>query len=327
MANIAAMKAANVKRWQDAKLTRGPEFAKPANKALANKAAYLSIAKRAGMPDVGWLFIAVSHYRESSQDFTRNLGQGDPLNEITTHVPAGRGPFLGPKAFEDAAVDALVNCAPYAARLTDWSIGGMLTNLERYNGVGYASGPSTKHPDGTVTHYPPQPSPYIWAGTDQYVSGKYVRDGVYDAGTVDKQLGCAGLILAIMALDHSITFDVVPRVTPDLPPPAPAFDALWLQNSLNTLGAKPQLIADGINGPDTRTATRAFQTSKGLVADGLVGPVTIEAILTALKANNVTLPNIVLPKIDIPPPGQVKPGLAPTFWGRVMDLFKPKDLH
>lgn len=33
---------------------------------------------------------------------------------------------------------------------------------------------------------------------------------------------------------------------------------------------------------------------------------------------------IIVPKIEVPPPGPVKPGLAPTFWGRVANLFKPK---
>lgn len=193
MTDLIALKAANAKRWANAKLTRGPEFSKPAAKAFANKARYVSIAKRAGMPEIGWLFIACAHYRESSQDFTKNLGQGDPLNQVTKHIPAGRGPFLGPTAFEDGAVDALVNCAPYAARLTDWSVAGMLTNLERYNGIGYAA--------------KGRPSPYIWSGTDQYSTGKYVADGVYDPNTVDRQLGCAGLILAIMALDKSISFN------------------------------------------------------------------------------------------------------------------------
>jgi lysozyme len=30
------------------------------------------------------------------------------------------------------------------------------------------------------------------------------------------------------------------------------------------------------------------------------------------------------PEIQLPPPGQVRSDLAPTFWGRVVDLFKPK---
>jgi hypothetical protein len=78
-------------------------------------------------------------------------------------------------------------------RNKDWSIGPTLTKLEEYNGLGYSARR--------------QPSPYIWAGTDQYESGKYVRDGVYDPNAVDHQLGCAGLLLAMMALDSSIGFD------------------------------------------------------------------------------------------------------------------------
>lgn len=202
MTDLTALKAANAKRWASAKLTRGPEFARPANKAFANKTTYVSIAKRAGMPEVAWLFIACAHYRESSQDFTKNLGQGDPLDRVTTRVPKGRGPFLGPNAFADGAVDALVNCAPYAAKLTDWSVAGMLTNLERYNGLGYAN--------------KGRPSPYVWSGTDQYSSGKYVADGVYDPDAIDKQLGVAGLILAIMALDPTVMFTgatIKPNIT------------------------------------------------------------------------------------------------------------------
>jgi hypothetical protein len=105
---------------------------------------------------------------------------------------AGRGPF---RSWEDSAVDALVNCAPYAARNKDWSVGGVLALLEQYNGLGYASRG--------------KPSPYIWAGTDQYVSGKYVRDGFYDPNAVDRQLGCAGMLKAMAVLDPSIRFGVV----------------------------------------------------------------------------------------------------------------------
>jgi hypothetical protein len=78
------------------------------------------------------------------------------------------------------------------SRWKDWSIGGALTLLEQYNGLGYAN-------RGL-------PSPYVWSGTDQYISGKYVRDGVYDPAAIDKQLGCAGLLMAMMAIDPTITF-------------------------------------------------------------------------------------------------------------------------
>ncbi len=306
MADITAMQNANVKRWAAAKITR-TGFSGPAQKAFINKSRYLNIAKRAGMPDIAWLFIACSHYRESSQDFTKNLGQGDPLGEVTTHIPAGRGPFFGPTAFEDAAVDALVNCAPHAARLTDWSIGGMLTNLERYNGVGYAN-------RGL-------PSPYIWSGTDQYIKGKYVADGVFDPEEVDKQLGCAGLILAIMAIDPSIVFD---KTAPQVPV-GPVRDGIWLQNSLNKLGANPTLEVDGIVGSATRNAVRAFQLAQNLVVDGLVGPATFAALDAALAAGKTVPTMPVPPEIVLPPPGtKARTDLAPTFWGRVLDLFRPK---
>src|SRR5256885_2336216 len=206
MTDLVALKQRNGERWAKAQLTRAPEFNSPAHKAVANKATYLDVVRKAGMAEIAWVFVAVSHYRESSQDFTKNLGQGDPLEKVTTHVPKGRGPFLGPNAFVDAAVDALKNCAPYAAHLTDWSIAGMLTNLERYNGIGYASRG--------------QPSPYLWSGTDQYIRGKFVADGVYDPSVVDKQLGCAGLIMRMMQIDPTITFTGA-TIAPAHPPPKP----------------------------------------------------------------------------------------------------------
>jgi lysozyme family protein len=147
-------------------------------------ARYKAVETRTGVP---WWFIAVVHEREASQAWTKSIAQGDPWNRVSTHVPAGRGPF---KSWEDAAVDALVNCAPYAARNKDWSPGGALTLLEKYNGLGYAKRG--------------KPSPYIWAGTNQYVSGKYVADGVYNPSAVDKQLGCAGLLLKMGAFDKPV---------------------------------------------------------------------------------------------------------------------------
>ena len=50
------------------------------------------------------------------------------------------------------------------------------------------------------------PSPYLWSGTNQYRSGKYVRDGLYDPGKVDSQLGCAALLIALMELDPDTSF-------------------------------------------------------------------------------------------------------------------------
>ena len=168
----------NQHRWEQCKVdgNKGPLFKKIADRltAPAAVARYKSVEAKTKVP---WWFIAVVHEREASQRWDRSLAQGDPWNQKSVHRPAGRGPF---KSWEDAAYDALVNCAPYAALNKDWSPGGALTMLEKYNGLGYYS-------KGV-------PSPYVWAGTNQYSSGKYIADGVYSASTVDSQLGCAGLL-------------------------------------------------------------------------------------------------------------------------------------
>jgi lysozyme family protein len=268
--DLVALKALNLQRWNKAKLTRGPEFVAPATKAVANKTRYQDIESRTG---VSWLFIAVSHYRESTQNFARSLAQGDPWNKVSVHVPAGRGPFT---SFEDAAVDALVDCAPHAAQNTDWSIAGMLTLLERFNGLSYANAG--------------RPSPYVWSGTDQYKTGKVLVDhgpieDIYPSGprkgqpVIDLQLGCAGLIMAIVKLDPSVKVN-----TTSAPAGGPVLDAIFLQTSLNKLGATPPLVVDGVFGAATRTAVRAFQKTKGLTANGVVAESTMTAIKAALAA-------------------------------------------
>lgn len=184
----AALAAANAKRWENAKIARAGAFEPVARRLVASKDVYLQIAAQTGVP---WFVIAVIHEREASGNFTKQLGQGDPLAIRSIHVPAGRGPF---KTFADGAYDALVRCAPKAANNTDWSTGGTLAILEDYNGEGY--------------FFKGLPSPYVWSGTNQvsHPSGKYVRDGVFDRNADDVQLGCAGLILAMMAIDPSIQF-------------------------------------------------------------------------------------------------------------------------
>ena len=211
MADLIALKQANAARWAVANITRLHEFEPVAKRLLAGKDRYRSVEAKTGVP---WWFIAVVHEREASANFALSLAQGDPWNRRSVHVPSGRGPFT---SWDDAAVDALVRCAPFAASNKDWSVGGALTMLERYNGLGYAARG--------------RPSPYIWAGTDQYVSGKYVSDGVYDPNAVDKQLGCAGLLKALTLIDTTISFGSRQAVTPlrpldnQMPPLKPAYPA------------------------------------------------------------------------------------------------------
>ncbi len=192
MTNIPALKAANTQRWKAMHTIAAliPTLDTVAHRLIAPvaKAQYQTVGAVTHVP---WYVIAVIHEREASQSWAANLAQGDPWNHVSIHVPRGRGPF---PSWAAAAEDALTNCGPYAARWTDWTIGGLLTLLEEYNGLGYAA-------RGV-------PSPYVWASTDQYHSGKYVSDGHYDPNAVDHQLGCAGLLSRMAIADTSITLDI-----------------------------------------------------------------------------------------------------------------------
>lgn len=55
-------------------------------------------------------------------------------------------------------------------------------------------------------------------------------------------------------------------------------DILAVQRRLNELGANPPLVEDGLIGPKTSAAVRAFQSANGLVVDGIVGPATTAAL-------------------------------------------------
>ncbi len=97
---------------------------------------------------------------------------------------------------------------------------------------------------------------------------------------------------------------------------------VWLQNSLNRLGA--HIEVDGVPGPQTRGAIKAFQKSQGIEEDGLIGPATLDLLNKALAVGKVIV-MAEAPEIKLPPPGlHPRDDLAPTFWGRVFDLFKPK---
>lgn len=175
------LKQKNKERWDNMHIlaSKGPSFKAVADRLLFQKPRYEAVSKALKEKgyDIPWEFIAVTHQRESSGNFNTYLGNGQPLNKKTTIVPKGRGPF---SSWEEGAIDALVYAPPYAAKNKDWTIGGTLTKLEEYNGLGYAA--------------KDLPSPYLWAGTDQYSKGKYVADGKYDPNHVDTQLGCAGLL-------------------------------------------------------------------------------------------------------------------------------------
>lgn len=155
--------------------------------ALSAKVIYQQLSAKTGVP---WWVIAIIHEREADQNWGDSIAQGDPWNRVSRHVPRGRGPF---PSFNAAAIDALVSCPPYAAKWTDWSAGGTLTLLEKYNGLGYED-------------YHNEASPYIWGATNEEQPGKYTGDEDFSPSTWDSQLGCAAMLKAMELLDSSIVF-------------------------------------------------------------------------------------------------------------------------
>lgn len=131
-------------------------------------------------------------------------------------------------------------------------------------------------------------------------------------------------IISRLTLTADMT-DVVNEIEePAIPKAEPAATGVfWIQESLNKLGAEPRLTPDGKIGPSTTAAIRVFQAEHNLVVDGKIGPQTLAVMDTALA--QLASPTIVVPKIELPPPGaQPRADLAPTFWGRVFDLFRPR---
>ena len=142
-----------------------------------NRERYVPCAVDYGVP---WLFLGLVHLMESSCQFTVHLHNGDPLKARTVHVPAGR-PRKGtpPFLWEYSAADAL-SLFPYFVGDSDsLSLAHVLYWLECWNGLGYR----TRHPEVL--------SPYLWAGSQHYTSGKYGSDGVWNPRLVSKQIGAA----------------------------------------------------------------------------------------------------------------------------------------
>jgi len=65
-------------------------------------------------------------------------------------------------------------------------------------------------------------------------------------------------------------------------------NVMQLQQALNAAGANPPLIVDGKFGPKTQTAVQQYQTTNGLKADGIVGPLTELYFALVAKTTNQT---------------------------------------
>src|SRR5262245_34848129 len=77
-------------------------------------------------------------------------------------------------------------------------------------------------------------------------------------------------------------------------------DVVRAQQGLNQLPtARPRLTEDGVFGSLTQARAREFQSSSSLAPDGVIGPLTWEALL-ALVGDVVS--GLPVPPVSLPPP-------------------------
>jgi peptidoglycan hydrolase-like protein with peptidoglycan-binding domain len=133
------------------------------------------------------------------------------------------------------------------------------------------------------------------------------------------QLGAIGLIawglykLLVRSPVSTQATPVIPKPTVTPKPVATAKPAASgtaaLQARLNALGASPQLVVDGIPGPKTTAAIKAFQSSHGITPDGIAGPIT----LAALGMGGATIAAPVAAPVAVPTTYEQVPLVSSTF--------------
>jgi lysozyme family protein len=224
-----------------------------------------------------WPIIACLHALEASFDFTAHLHNGDSLKRRTVNVPAGRPLIDGPWTWEQSAADAIAMKRYLQNELGDdiQTIEGCLYYLESYNGMGYQTGA------GRNTT-PPQSSPYLYAGTNQWTRGKYTSDGTFDRNAGSDQFGCAGILKALVEAGF-VTFGSVPTKPENtsyvyVPATLPVTKN-QLVRALQGLGELPKRI---VTFEELQKAICNFQTKHSLVVDGDAGPKTLAAMTLAL---------------------------------------------
>jgi len=202
---------------------------------------YKAVEGETGIP---WVFTALIHEMECDCSFDRQILNGQRLDEMTTIVPKGHGPW---KFWHTAAIEGLQNYVT----VDHWDVGVMGYHLERHNGFGYRN-------NGLL-------SPYLFSGCQWGVDlGLYGSDGEYSPILRSKQAG-AYVIL------HKLMEKGIYAPGPQKPWPVTYLarneDVLVYQMFLNAnIKPDPELKMDGISGKKTSTAHKNF-TGQYLVGD------------------------------------------------------------
>ena len=163
---------------------------------IENKDRYVAIEKMrsGGVPSA---VIFTLHGRESTWSFKKHLHEGSPLTDRTKWIPKGR-PKAPPSngsvyTFEESAEDVLYKLKDLES--VDWAkCNNALYTIEKYNGLGY------------LKYHKDVLSPYLWSGTNHYISGKYVADGKFSKTAVDRQLGTCAILKRMSQRNIAIGF-------------------------------------------------------------------------------------------------------------------------
>jgi lysozyme family protein len=254
--NFEELRESYARLWATAKFN--PNWEEKAEKAargiIADKSDYQRVEDYTGVP---WYAIGLIHQMESGRNFKCHLHNGDPLTGRTTNVPAGR-PRTGrpPFTWTESAVDAL--CQQGLDQVMSWPMERIAFELERYNGF------RSRVEHGINT-------PYLWSGTNHYKRGKFIRDNVWSDTAISKQVGALAILRKLVQIDQSVAA-ALDKPCPEMPAiPAPGIDAAGvtsgerrvldleeLQLRLSTIPLYPPEQVDGIYGPLSQAAIRAF---------------------------------------------------------------------
>lgn len=249
MPDFAAIQAGYRNLWNRAEIVPAQLAAAKAAaaKIIAHKAVYQEIEVATGVP---WFMVGGIHDRESDCDFTTYLGNGQSLNEVTTQVPRGRGPF---SSFKLGAIDALT--IEGYTQIKAWTPEHILYGAEEYNGWGY-----TLHNEN---------SPYLWAATTLQQRGKYDADGHYDPNLWDTQLGFVAVLKAICLSDPVINA-FMNRAAAPLAPAQPKEPSVATTPALPSLNVDWHLLLSGVENqlPTMIGSVPALAPFKDIITSG-----------------------------------------------------------
>lgn len=283
------------KKWNECDVTLGLAAENIAKRIIANKSKYETVSKSVGY--IPWWLIGCLHNMESGMSFNGHASNGDPLSARTRQVPKGEPRDMGepPYTWEETAISIYrqkkggLNYLGLGAGID--SIIEALHFAQAFNGFGYEEGA------GRAT-VPPSSSPYLWAGTNQYVQGKYVSDGRFDSRAVSAQIGVATIMKKLQSLGVEMFDSIVVSETPLVYKPV-ALPIKWHSQGYLSYGSHGDDVftlscaLSGLGFLDVREigydfdneikqAVLACQKEFLLEVDGIVGGETKTAIANAL---------------------------------------------